>query len=233
MTQKARPVLHPFYGKGRAQASLPPKAFPHVIPVVLAAGASTRMGRPKELLEFQGLTCLEVVLQACADGGLGPPIVVTRGERAPVLQALLARTFPAATLVINPTPELGQTSSLRTGIAVLCADCRAFAIYPVDHPLVTGADVARLAHAFSEADPPVAIVAPSFQKRRGHPVIVAAALAPALLALPAGASPRPILSPAAAPTRFVDFDDDRILVDMDTPEAYAEAQRRYRPRAPA
>jgi molybdenum cofactor cytidylyltransferase len=227
MTQKARAVLHPFYDSVRAQASLAQKAFPSLTPVVLAAGASTRMGQPKELLEFQGVTCLELVLRACAGAGLGPPIVVTCGERQTAIAALLAGSFPTARLVVNPTPELGQTSSLRVGIAVLPPDCRGFLIYPVDHPLVTATDVRRLADAFTDADPEVAIVAPSFQRRRGHPVVVTAALAPALLALPPGASPRALLAPDVAPTRFVEVDDDRVLVDMDTPEAYRAARARH------
>ena len=196
--------------------------------MVLAAGASTRMGRPKELLEFQGVTCLELVLRACAGAGLGAPVLVTRQERCAQLAALLGPEFPDVRLVVNPTPELGQTSSLRAGLASLPGESRGFLIYPVDHPLVTAADLARLAIVFTEAASPVSIVAPSFQHRRGHPVIVAAALAPALLALPPGASPREILSPAAATTRFVDFDDDRVLLDMDTPEAYETARQRHR-----
>jgi molybdenum cofactor cytidylyltransferase len=228
MTQEARPVLHPFYGYVRGQASLSPKPFPALIPVVLAAGASARMGRRKELLEFQGVTCLELALRACAVAGLGQPLVVTRAERRAELGALLAARGWDIELVINPAPELGQTSSLRAGLAALPSGCRAFVIYPVDHPLITGADVARLAVAFTEAVPPVAVVAPSFQRRRGHPVIVDAALAPALLALAPGGSAREVLAPTAVATAFVAFDDDRVLLDMDTPEAYQEAQRRYR-----
>jgi CTP:molybdopterin cytidylyltransferase MocA len=154
--------------------------------------------------------------------------VVTCGERAATISALLAASFPSARLVVNPTPELGQTSSLRVGIAILPSSCRGFLIFPVDHPLVTAADVGRLADAFTTADPEVAIVAPSFRRRRGHPVVVTAALVPALLALPPGASPRALLAPDAAPTHFVDVDDDRVLVDMDTPEAYQAALARYR-----
>jgi molybdenum cofactor cytidylyltransferase len=107
-------------------------------------------------------------------------------------------------------------------------DALGFLIYPVDHPLITADDIARLARAFVTAVPPVAIVAPSFERRRGHPVVVSARLLPALQALSPGASPRELLAPAAAPTHFVEFDDDRVLLDMDTPEAYAAAQRRYR-----
>jgi CTP:molybdopterin cytidylyltransferase MocA len=190
------------------------------------------MGSPKELLEFQGVTCLEKVLAACAGACLSEPILVTRAERAALLTELLHRWQRPATVVVNPRPELGQTSSLRAGLAQLPPDADGFAIYPVDHPLVTAADVCRLGDTFEAAfaaagtvSRPV-LVAPSFAGRRGHPVFVDAQLGPAILALPETGSARDVLRPLSDRTRFVSFDDDRVLIDMDTPAAYEECQRR-------
>jgi molybdenum cofactor cytidylyltransferase len=206
--------------------------FPGFVPLVLCAGASSRMGQPKELLEFQGLTCLEVVLEVCARAGCDTPIVVTRGEREAAIRALLDRRSLPIRVVVNPSPERGQTSSLRVGLGALPAGARAFLVYPVDHPLIRAADVTRLCEVFTSppATPsptPSLIVAPSFAQRRGHPVVVDAALAPAVLALPPDQPARAVLSDPAR-TRFVDFDDDRVLEDMDTPEAYARCLARYR-----
>jgi molybdenum cofactor cytidylyltransferase len=202
-----------------------------LVPLVLAAGASSRMGRPKELLEFQGLSCLQVVLRVCEEAGLAHPIVVTRKERLPLLRAQLA-SRPGVELLVNPAPERGQGSSFQIGLARL-APGRAFLLYPVDHPLVTAADVARLIEAFvapvTDGEPAVDLVAPSFNRRRGHPVLVSARLVPLLLALAPEDSPRAILSAPSTVTRYVEVDDDRVLRDMDTPEAYAECLARYRP----
>lgn len=228
MTQKDEAVLHCFYDGVGAQATLSPKRFPRIHPIVLAAGASSRMGEPKEFLEFQGLTCLEVVLRACAGAGLAPPIVVTRTDRSARLLALLAaRNQPAVQVAVNPTPELGQTSSLREGLVLLPRSAEAFLIYPVDHPLVTATDVARLCTVFRKRNGPVTVVAPSFARRRGHPVVVDARVAPALLALGPHGSAREVMAAEAAATRFVELDDDRALTDMDTPDAYAACVRRY------
>src|SRR3954468_20691039 len=111
-----------------------PRAFvipnPGIVPVVLAAGASSRMGRPKELLELtDGVAVIDVVLEACARAGLGPAVVVTREERASVLGARLAARDPAPPVVVNPRPELGQTSSLQVGLARLPPDAAGFLIY--------------------------------------------------------------------------------------------------------
>jgi CTP:molybdopterin cytidylyltransferase MocA len=203
-----------------------------VVPLVLAAGASSRMGRPKELLEFQGLSCLQVVLGVCEAAGLARPLVVTRKERLPLLQAHLAGRPGVAELLVNPAPERGQSSSFQVGLARLPVG-RAFLLYPVDHPLVTAADVVRLIEAFvapvTDGEPAVDLVAPSFNRRRGHPVLVSARLVPLLLALGPDDSPRTILSAPSTVTRHVELDDDRVLRDMDTPEAYAECLARYRP----
>jgi molybdenum cofactor cytidylyltransferase len=188
------------------------------------------MGRPKELLEFQGVTCLQRVLAACAEGGVSSPIVVTRAERAPQLTALLAQWQSSARVAINPAPELGQTSSLRAGLHLLPPEAEGFLIFPVDHPLITGADVRRLAEAFvtiaGETQQRPALVAPSFSGRRGHPVIVDAALAAAILALPPGGSAREVFKPHGDRIHHVVFDDDRVLIDMDTPEAYEACRAR-------
>jgi molybdenum cofactor cytidylyltransferase len=210
-----------------------PKIFvipnPGIVPIVLAAGASSRMGRPKELLELaDGVACIDVVLDACARAGLGPAIVVAREERGAVVGARVAARAPRPLLVVNPRPDLGQTSSLQAGLAWLPPDAVGFLIYPVDFPLVTADDVRRLCEAFATGG--ARVVAPSFGNRRGHPVAVAAALAPALLALPAGGSARAVMNAEADATFYLTFNDDRVLTDMDTPDAYEACKARYRAR---
>ena len=197
------------------------------VPLVLAAGASSRMGTPKEFLEFQGVSCLSLVLSACAGVGLVDPIVVTRQERLAQVKAHLATLQPAPQVVVNPRPELGQTSSLRAGLALLPSAARAFLIFPVDHPLITADDIARLLEQMAAASPSTDVVAPSFDYRRGHPVLVHARLAPWLLALAPSESARQVLSAPSTVTSYVEYSDDRVLTDMDTPEAYARCLERY------
>jgi CTP:molybdopterin cytidylyltransferase MocA len=184
------------------------------------------MGTPKEFLEFQGLTCLELVLRACSDAGLPPAVVVTRGERQAAVRELVAVRAPErATVVVNPQPELGQTSSLRAGLLALPTAARGFLIFPVDHPLITAADVGFLLRVFTSAG--CSLVVPSFAQRRGHPVVVDVALRAPLLALPETGSARDVLRLHTAATRFVEFDDDRVLLDMDTPADYQACLQRF------
>jgi CTP:molybdopterin cytidylyltransferase MocA len=216
-------------------------------PVILAAGASSRMGgRPKELLEFDGVTPLELALQTCHDAGCGTPIVVTRSEReATVRDHLKGRSTVPAKVVVNPWPERGQTSSLRIGLAHLPAGSRAFLVFPVDFPLIRAGDVEALCRIFAAPEQysstkprngqagdagEVDLVVPSFARRRGHPVLVRAGLSAALLALPPAAPAREVLSAPDLYTLYMEVDDDRVLCDMDTPEAYARCLERYRAR---
>jgi molybdenum cofactor cytidylyltransferase len=150
---------------------------------------------------------------------------------------------------VNPSPELGQTSSLRIGLAALPAESRAFLVFPVDFPLIRASDVKALCRIFAEAEqyssinptnrgegPTDAVgrepdvVVPSFAHRRGHPVLVNATLAEAILLLPPDAPARQVLSAPDLYTIYMEVDDDRVLCDMDTPQAYADCLARYRAR---
>ena len=151
-----------------------------ITPVLLAAGASTRMGRPKALLDFDGETALERLLDAFA--GLARPVVVTGKSSLPTGRA---RVVP------NPEPERGQTSSLKAGLRSVPPDAAGFLFHPVDFPLLSRSDVDRLVAAF--LDPRYAaksIFIPSFGLRRGHPVLCRREMAREFLALPDGVPAR-------------------------------------------
>lgn len=199
---------------------------PHrLTPLVLAAGASSRMGRSKALLDFGGRPLVARVMDVCAHAGLGVPVVVVP-PRAPALRAAIAAAGPAV-LVENPFADAGQSSSLRVGVGALPADAQGFLLFPVDHPLVRVAEIRRLLARAERRSPGETIIIPSFARRRGHPVIVAAELATELIALPPGASARAVLDADPQRIAYVEMEDDRVLVDMDTPEDYERCLRRF------
>ncbi len=194
-------------------------------PIILAAGASMRMGRPKALLDLAGRTCLERALDTCRAAGAGRPIVVV-APASEVLAAIESARLPVD-VAINPRPELGQTSSLLAGLGRLSSRVGAsatvgpaitgFLIYPVDFPLVRPEDVRALIAGFATRSAGASWFFLSFGGRRGHPVLVDVALVPEFLALPEGASARSLMSRHADRAAYHEVDDDRVLIDMDTP----------------
>ncbi len=174
------------------------------------------MGQPKALLDFHGRCAIEMILEACQ--GLGMPIVVTA---APAGQAIRAR-ITSFIDVRNPRPEEGQLSSLQAGLRQLPPDAARFLLFPVDYPLVPATEVQRLVATAGR------IVIPSYQRRRGHPVLIDAALASEFLALPPTSSAREVIAAHADEIVYVDAATDLVLLDMDTPEDYRRGLARIR-----
>lgn len=183
------------------------------------------MGTPKALLPFDGASCLALVLEACRGAGVVDVVTVVAAGQ-PSLGAAAAAL--GARVVENFLPEEGQTSSLRAGVAALGGGARAFLIFPVDYPLVRAHDVSALLSAYQARAPGQTVFIPSHGGRRGHPVLVDVALAPALLALPPGASARDVLHAHPRAIVHVERPDDGVLRDMDTPEDYARCLARFR-----
>jgi molybdenum cofactor cytidylyltransferase len=197
-----------------------------ITPLILAAGASTRMGRPKALLEFDGKTCLDLALEAVR--GLGTPVVVLGAAREEIQERV---KLGSVQLALNDDWEQGQTSSLKAGLACLSPSSSAFLFYPVDFPLVSSEEVGRVVETFLRCkDPNKAIFIPSYSMQRGHPVLCRRALAPEFQALPDDAPARTVINFRPQRISYVDFDQAYILMDMDTPEDYAKCLEAYRTR---
>ena len=193
------------------------------VAVVLAAGASSRMGRPKALLDFDGRSCLDLVLATCREAGVTTIVLVT-GPQGGALRARCAGTIEA----VNPRPERGMLSSLQAGLRQLPGDAAAFLLFPVDFPLVPAAEVRRLVDSFARRAPGQRIFIPSFNNHRGHPALVDAGLAPAFLALDDGSSARAVMTAHESEIAYLEAADDRVLMDLDTPEDYQRCLERYR-----
>jgi CTP:molybdopterin cytidylyltransferase MocA len=177
--------------------------------IILAAGASTRMGRPKALLDYLGETFVARLVRVFSR--LCDPVLVVLGHHAETIQAHLEADF-----VINPDPERGQLSSLQTGIAALPADVEGFLFTPVDSPTVEEWTVSRLVEEFR----PDGIVIPRYNGRRGHPVCVPRRFIPTFLSLAPTEQTRTAIQHHADRIHYVDVDDAGILADIDDPASY-------------
>jgi len=183
--------------------------------VVPAAGRSQRMGRPKALLAAEGRTFLERVCATLARGGCAPVLVVLRDPDS--TEGALARRVGARVLE-NTDPDDGPVTSIRRALHALPQGTGGIAVLPVDHPLVVPATVEELLAA-ADADRGASALVPTYQGRRGHPVVLRSALFPEVLEddLPEGM--RTVLRRDPARVREVPVDDPGILIDLDTTEA--------------
>src|SRR5258706_14932184 len=176
-----------------------PFAAATIVPIILAAGASTRMRRPKALCDFDGRTCLGLVLRAFHAAALGTPIVVLGFHADEVREGV---SITDAAFVTNDRADRGQTSSLKTGLEAVPSGVRAFLLYPVDFPLVTAADLERLASAW-RARLGARIIIPSHDHRRGHPVLFDMAFRDPFLGLPDDAPARWVVDAYADDITYV------------------------------
>jgi len=187
--------------------------------IILAAGASSRMGSPKALLEYRGESFIQRLVRVLSP--VCESVIVVLGNHV----AEIRPGIPGSAVVtINPAPERGQLSSLQAGLAALPANAGGFLFTPVDSPAVESETVERLADEFRRRDPATLLVIPRIQTpnglKRGHPVFAARAIAEELLALPPTAMASDVIHGHIPQTVYIDVDDAGILIDIDDREAY-------------
>ena len=140
--------------------------------VVLAAGTSARLGRPKQTLELWGKPVLQHVIEAAAGARMLEVIVVLGHRAASIADAL---QLPHGTrLVENPDFSAGQSTSLLAGLDACDRDCKAAAVLVGDQPGLTTAMIDKVIAGYLEAGAKVARAC--FEGAPGHPVIVDRAL---------------------------------------------------------
>jgi molybdenum cofactor cytidylyltransferase len=147
---------------------------PFVSGVILAAGASTRMGRPKQLLPVAGKPLLQHVLDAALASRLDEVIVVL-GHRADEIEAALT-LGGRARVIVNPEFAAGQVTSLRCGVAAAAPAARAVAILLGDQPSLRSEAIDAMLDAFVAAGAGVRAARPVYPDaggRPGHPVLLA------------------------------------------------------------
>jgi molybdenum cofactor cytidylyltransferase len=193
--------------------------------VILAGGASRRMGSPKALLTLGSETFLERLARLFCQH-LDPVLVVVGFHAGEIMAA--ARLPAGARFAVNPRHELGMLTSLQCGLRALPPDIEGVLFTPVDYPAVLPATVAALADALRRLEPGQVAVVPRFERRRGHPAGIARALIPEFLALPPDAQARSVMRAHAAKTVYLDRDDPGIVEDVDDPQAYARLRARLR-----
>jgi molybdenum cofactor cytidylyltransferase len=191
-----------------------------IVAVILAAGESSRMGRPKALLPIDGVRFIEKIVTTLKATHVGR-IVVALGHNATELRQKIS-DLPVD-LVVNPEYKQGQLTSLHTAIRGIEAGKDAervdgLLVHLVDHPYINADLVNLMIERFYETKK--LIVVPRYQNRRGHPVIFSRALFRELLAAPLDQGAKAVVHAHRDDTLEIDTNDEGAIIDIDTPEEY-------------
>ena len=188
--------------------------------ILLAAGESRRMGSPKPLLRWQGATLIEYQIAQLREAGVADVIAVLGHRPEDVLPLV---TAAGAHGIVNENYREGRASSLRTG-AGAAEGADTIVVLSVDQPRPAAVTRRLLAQHTS------GITVPSFDGRRGHPMILDGVLLPELREVDeATQGLRAVIARHATEVHEVPFDSAAVLLDLNTPEDYQRATARDRP----
>lgn len=187
--------------------------------VILAGGASTRMGRPKAALALGGEPFVARIARSIRTAGLDPLLVVT-GVHDTETRAALPEAL-GAVVARNPEPADGQISSLRLALDWLDAhrpEVAGALVALVDHPAVAPGTYAALARVARDAPPGIEIALPVRRGRRGHPVVFLRAVWGEILRASGPEGARAVVRRVPGRVAEVEVDDDGIHANIDRPE---------------
>jgi molybdenum cofactor cytidylyltransferase len=188
--------------------------------IVLAAGKSSRMGRPKALLPIGpgGETFVDHVTRTLLDGGV-EEVVVVIGSDADAIRKAVRNDAPRVRFVYNPDHEKGQLSSLLAALrAIDRPGVSAAMITLIDVPLISSATVQTLIRTHRERD--ALIIRPVSNARHGHPVIFHRALFDELRRADPAQGAKSVVHAHARDIVEVPVEDEGAFIDIDTTEDY-------------
>lgn len=189
--------------------------------IVLAAGDSARMGRPKALLAWRGKPFIEHVCDALRRAGVEDRVVVLGAAS----REILAAWTPAGEKVaVNPHPEHGQLSSLRAGLKDAAETAEGFMVCLADQPTVS-VDTYREIMEFWANDKDSIVIPRTFRAadsrmKRGHPIIIPAAHKALCFEAPLEKGLHWVTHHSSVHVADLDVKDPEVIRDFDTPAEY-------------
>jgi 4-nitrophenyl phosphatase len=191
-----------------------------VASIILAAGAGSRFGKPKQLLTWEGQPLVTHAVDTAWMAGLEPVVVVLGAAAGDVAPVLASRPVQ---VVRNYRWEEGLSSSLHTGLAALPAGTEAAIFMPIDQPLITPRLLQQLVARWQESGCDI-VVPRTVEGQQGSPVLFSSRYFAELAALRGDVGGRVLLERYADRVAYLTVDDPQALMDIDTPDAYQRLQ---------
>jgi len=188
--------------------------------IILAAGEASRMGRLKQLLPWGESTILGTVINNIQESELDGQVRVVLGAESERIKAELSDYN--CQFLTNPDYTRGMFSSVMTGIKDLSQNTTGLLFMLADQPLVTTDIYNQLINYFKKEEP--LLLVPSYNQRRGHPLIISAELIPEIYKLREDGVPegglRALLDKYEDEIEYYNLDQEGVIIDLDYYEDY-------------
>ena len=188
--------------------------------IILAAGESKRMGQPKMLLPWGDRTVIGHVISTFLQAGIQDVLVVTGGAHEQIEKAI--EQYPIRKILNRDYTTGEMLSSLQCGLRKMRDNAQAALIGLGDQPQVQVSSIRAICNTYRAGSS--SLIVPSYNKRRGHPWLVARPLWDEILALQFPNTPRDFLQGHSDQIQYVSLDTPTVLADIDTPEDYQKSR---------
>lgn len=186
---------------------------------ILAAGESSRMGQPKALLPYQGVTFVEHLMVATKHARIGARRIIL-GAGAAEIRAKLH--IDPESILLNEDWRRGPLSSIQTAIRYFTTVAtEGLLVCPVDHPLISQHLISLLIEKFDISGK--SIVIPTYEGRRGHPVIFRANLYQELLEASVEVGARQVVWAHAEDIAHVPTEEEGVVLNLNKPDILRQA----------
>ena len=189
--------------------------------IILAAGAATRFGQPKQLLRLKDKTLIEWVLDAALNSKLSRIVLVLGYEHQKILQALGEKTQHSKLHIeFNPHYKKGQSHSLRIGLSTLKSDFPAVIFLLGDQPMLNSATINTLLERFWSADKDICV--PTYRGRRKTPTVFGRRFYSQLMDIKGDKGARQLIDANPDQVLTVEIDDPLCFYDVDTQKDFKQ-----------
>jgi molybdenum cofactor cytidylyltransferase len=189
--------------------------------IVLAAGISARMGKPKQTLTVSGKPMLEKALEAYRRAGVDLVVVVLGAHAAEIRRRV---EFKKEKVVLNPLYRRGMSTSLKLGLKAAEKGADAVIIALGDQPFLSPDTIKTLIKVYRRTRAPV--VVPVYHGTRGNPVIFDKSLFPEIKRIRGDRGAKSVVERHRDSLQEVAVEDRGVLADIDTPSDYVKATSR-------
>ncbi len=187
--------------------------------VVLAAGTSSRMGEPKQLLKVGTTTLLEAVLEKVTSSNVDEVIVVLGSSANRVLRRT---ALGKSRVVLNKEFRTGMSGSLKAGVKAVSPESDAVLVVLADQPLLSEKTLNSMIETYVRTRSP--IIAPRFHRRRGNPILFDRSLFLELQSLTGDRGAKSVVERHPDLLLEVPVEDEGVVFDIDTKEDYKKVR---------